>query len=184
MDKSQQVALYKDPGQLGPGRARPDSSGSNVISRRARPGQAGLGPDTLFGQYPRYRSTSLKRKHPLLVRSTHRYLAHEKTPTPWDRDRTLGTVLLYMKDPRARPFPMSRASLHRTGWTTLNPDRNGGGCMGTAARKDAGLCCGSGILEGRSVCLCWAPSKPKGPKGRTVQGYLAHKKKLTLLGPP
>ena len=32
-------------------------------------------------------------------------------------------------------------------------------------RKDAGLCCGSRLLEGRSVCLCWAPSKPKGPKG-------------------
>ena len=35
----------------------------------------------------------------------------------------------------------------------------------TALRKDAGLCCGSRLLEGRSVCLCWAPSKPKGPKG-------------------
>ena len=34
----------------------------------------------------------------------------------------------------------------------------------TALRKDAGLCCGSRLLEGRSVCLCWAPSKPKGPK--------------------
>ena len=26
-------------------------------------------------------------------------------------------------------------------------------------------CCGSRLLEGRSVCLCWAPSEPKGPKG-------------------
>ena len=34
----------------------------------------------------------------------------------------------------------------------------------TALRKDAGLCCGSPLLEGRSVCLCWAKSKPKGPK--------------------
>ena len=33
-----------------------------------------------------------------------------------------------------------------------------------ALRKDAGLCCGSRLLEERSVCLCWAPSKPKGPK--------------------
>ena len=29
--------------------------------------------------------------------------------------------------------------------------------------KDAGLCCGSRLLEGRSVCLCWEHSKPKGP---------------------
>ena len=35
----------------------------------------------------------------------------------------------------------------------------------TALRKDAGLYCGSRLLEGRSVCLCWAKSKPKGPKG-------------------
>ena len=35
------------------------------------------------------------------------------------------------------------------------------------ARKDAGLYCGSRLLEGRSVCLCWAKSKPKGPKGDT-----------------
>ena len=34
----------------------------------------------------------------------------------------------------------------------------------TAIRKDAGPCCGSRLREGRSVCLCWAPSKPKGPK--------------------
>ena len=125
VDQSQQVALYADPGQLGPERACPDSSGSNVIPRWARPGRAGLGPHALFGQHPRNRSTSLKRKHPLLVRSTHRYLAHKKTPTPWDRDRALGTVLLRMKDPKARFFLMSKASLHRTEWTTLNPDRNG-----------------------------------------------------------
>ena len=37
----------------------------------------------------------------------------------------------------------------------------------TAIRKDAGLCCGSRLREGRSVCLCWAPSKLKGPKGPT-----------------
>ena len=36
----------------------------------------------------------------------------------------------------------------------------------TAYRKDAGLYCGSRLLEGRSVCLCWAKSKPKGPKVR------------------
>ena len=36
----------------------------------------------------------------------------------------------------------------------------------TALRKDAGLCCGSRLLEGRSVCLCWEHSKPKEPKGR------------------
>ena len=34
-----------------------------------------------------------------------------------------------------------------------------------AFRKDAGLYCGSRLLEGRSVCLCWAKSKPKGPRG-------------------
>ena len=39
----------------------------------------------------------------------------------------------------------------------------------TALRKDGGLCCGSRLREGRSVCLCWAPSKPKGPKGYLKQ---------------
>ena len=43
----------------------------------------------------------------------------------------------------------------------------------TALRKDAGLCCGSRLLEGRSVCLCWAPSKPKGPKGAGVRALAA-----------
>ena len=38
----------------------------------------------------------------------------------------------------------------------------------SAIRKDAGLCCGSRLREGRSVCLCWALSKPKGPKGAAV----------------
>ena len=33
----------------------------------------------------------------------------------------------------------------------------------TAIRKDAD--CGSRLLEGRSVCPCWAKSKPQGPKG-------------------
>ena len=33
----------------------------------------------------------------------------------------------------------------------------------TKGTKD--LRCGSRLREGRSVCLCWAPSKPKGPKG-------------------
>ena len=28
----------------------------------------------------------------------------------------------------------------------------------TAIRNDAGLCCGSRLREGRSVCLCWAHS--------------------------
>ena len=37
----------------------------------------------------------------------------------------------------------------------------------TALRKDAGLYCGSRLLEGRSACLCWAKSKPKVPKGLT-----------------
>ena len=32
-------------------------------------------------------------------------------------------------------------------------------------RKDAGLYCGSHPREERSVCLCWAPSKPKGLRG-------------------
>ena len=43
----------------------------------------------------------------------------------------------------------------------------------TALRKEAGLCCGSRLLEGRSVCLCWAPSKPKGPKGCRLQGHVS-----------
>ena len=42
-----------------------------------------------------------------------------------------------------------------------------------AFRKDAGLYCGSRLLEGRSVCLCWAKSKPKGPKGPEMyRGFL------------
>jgi len=45
----------------------------------------------------------------------------------------------------------------------------------TALRKDAGLCCGSRLLEGGSVCLCWAPSKPKGPKGRCFR-MTAHRR--------
>ena len=34
----------------------------------------------------------------------------------------------------------------------------------TALPKDAGLCCGSRLREERSVCICWAPPEPKGPK--------------------
>ena len=30
------------------------------------------------------------------------------------------------------------------------------------------ICCGSRLLEGRSVCLCWENSKPKGPEGSKV----------------
>ena len=30
--------------------------------------------------------------------------------------------------------------------------------------------------EGRSVCLWWEHSKPKGPKGMVLQGHLAHEK--------
>ena len=45
----------------------------------------------------------------------------------------------------------------------------------TAIRKDAGLCCGSRLREGQSVCLCWALSKPKGPKGpETPKQQMVH----------
>ena len=61
----------------------------------------------------------------------------------------------------------------------------------TAIRKDAGLCCGSRLREGRSVCLCWAPSQPKGPKKGpkavelafvTTSGEVSRGEKMTLRG--
>ena len=47
-----------------------------------------------------------------------------------------------------------------------------------------GLCCGSRPLEGRSVCLCWAPSKPKGPKGpNTTRRFFCPEHQAPILLP-
>ena len=64
-----------------------------------------------------------------------------------------------------------------TEWVVLPPVAS---CHPRVAglRKDAGLCCGSRLLEGRSVCLCWEHSKPKGPKG--VAGRVAARRDVAL----
>jgi len=59
--------------------------------------------------------------------------------------------------------PTFRSCGFRALWHAVNGLCTGSSRSFTAIRKEAGLCCGSRLREGRSVCLCWAPSKPKGP---------------------
>ena len=61
------------------------------------------------------------------------------------------------------PILITASHLHRTAGSSRSF---------TALRKDAGLYCGSRLREGRSVCLCWEHSKPKGPKGSEIKATI------------
>ena len=82
-------------------------------------------------------------------------------------DNHAGCLTVFKLPSWVRGTNSSTLERKRPGLTACTIRDRGRCCNTTVIRKDAGLCCGPRLLEGRSVCLCWAPSKPKRPKGPT-----------------